>query len=194
MADPTFSQPEPRTFLVPVLIATAILGVVFALILWLTPHRIADLAVTHTAVLPTRTVFTSGTMVVGNQDQAEEDLYILATVRIDDRLKLPLFINDITGTLTLPDDSASTTSAIEKNDLANVYTTFPALKPLASAPLLRQTAIQPGGHAEGMVLLHFPTTQAVWDQRKSATVTIDFYHQGPLSVTIPKDQGTGNSK
>ena len=185
MADPTFSQPEPRTFLVPVLIATAILGVVFALILWLTPHRIADLAVTHTAVLPTRTVFTSGTMVVGNQDQAEEDLYVLATVRIDDRLRLPLFIKDITATLTTP-EGETTASAVQKNDLPNLYLTFPALKPLASAPLLRETAIQPGQHAEGMVLLHFPIAQAQWDQRQSAVITIDFYHQGELTVPIPK--------
>jgi hypothetical protein len=186
MADFTFSQPERRSFLRPALIAAAVLGGVFALVFLLNPHRIADLAVTHTAVLATHTVFNGGSMVVGSQSQAEDDLYVLATVRIDDRLKLPLFIKDITGTLTLPDDSVATASAVEKNDLANLYVTFPKLQPLASSPLLRESAIAPGQHAEGMVLLHYPTTQAVWEQRKSATVTIDFYHQGELTVTIPK--------
>jgi hypothetical protein len=193
MAELTFSQSERRSFLVPILIALAVLAIAGAGIYLYMPHRVADLAVTHTAILPTHTVFKSETMLVGAQQQAEDDLYVLATVRIDDRLRLPLFIKDITATLTTPQGEA-TASAVQKNDLPNLYVTFPALKPLASAPLLRETAIQPGGHAEGMVLLHFPTTQAVWDQRKSATVTIDFYHQGPLSVTIPKDQGTGNSK
>ena len=78
------------------------------------------------------------------------------------------------------------TSAIEKNDFDNLYTTFPQLKPFASSPLLRETAIQPNDHAEGMVLLHFPVTQAQWDQRTSATVTITTYSQGDLTVTIPK--------
>ena len=53
---------------------------------------------------------------------------------------------------------------------------------------LRETSIQPGDHAEGMVLIHFPVTEAVWKQRKSATVNIEFYHQGPFTIPIPKDQ------
>jgi hypothetical protein len=186
MAALNFSQPERRSFLVPGLIAVAVLAIVFVLVFTLNPHNIADLSVTHTAILPTHTVFNSGSMLVGAQEQAEDHLYVLATVRVDDKLKLPLFIKDITGTLTLADDTEATTSAVEKLDLPNLYITFPALKPLAGPPLLRETEIAPGQHAEGMVLLHFPVPQTAWDQRKSATVTIDFYHQGPLSVTIPK--------
>jgi hypothetical protein len=185
MADLNFSQPERRSFLIPGLIALAVLGVVFALLLGLNPHRIADITITHTAILPTHTVYKSGTMVVGREDQTQDDLYVLATVRVEDKLKLPLFIKDITATLTTP-DGETTTPAIAKNDIPNLYVTFPALKPLAGPPLLRETTIQPGEHAEGMVLLHFPVTQEIWDQRTSAVVTIDFYHQGPLSVTIPK--------
>jgi hypothetical protein len=186
MADLSFSQPERRSFLVPGLIALAVLGIVFTLLFTLTPHRIADLTVTHTAILPTHTVYKSGAMIVGKPDQAQDDLYVLTTVRVQNDLKLPLFIKDITGTLTSADDSQATTSAVEKLDLPNLYITFPALKPLASPPLLRETAIPPGQSAEGMVLLHFSADQPIWDQRKSATVTIDFYHQGPLTVTIPK--------
>ena len=35
------------------------------------------------------------------------------------------------------------------------------------------------------MLLHFPVTQAVWNNRKSATLNIDLYHQGPLAILIP---------
>jgi hypothetical protein len=185
MAELTFAQSERRSFLVPALIALAVLVVAFALLFYFTPHRIADLSVTHVAVLPTHTVFHSSTIVVGS-DSVEDNFYVLATVRIEDKLKLPLFINDITGTLTGPDGSQATSSAIHKTDLDNLYTTFPALKPLAGAPLLRETAIQPGQSAEGMVLLQFPVTQDIWDKRQSATITIDLYHQGPLTVVIPK--------
>ena len=37
-----------------------------------------------------------------------------------------------------------------------------------------------------MVLIHFPVTEEVWKQRKSANVNIEFYHQGTFTVTLPK--------
>jgi hypothetical protein len=80
-----------------------------------------------------------------------------------------------------------TSSAVQKQDLDNLYTTFPALRPMSSAPLLRETLIEPGQTAEGMVLLHFPVTKDVWNHRRSAILHIDLYHQGPISIAIPQD-------
>jgi hypothetical protein len=189
MSELSFSQAERRSnFLVPLLIACVVVGVIFAYV-YMRPHRIADITVTHTNVLPTHTVFKSLSKVVGHEDQAEDDLYVLTTIRIDNHLKIPLTIDDITGTLTPPDDSAepATASAIPKTDLDGMYVTFPALKPLSGPPLPRETSIAPGDHAEGMVMLHFPVTEADWNNRKSASVTISFYHQpDPFTVTIPK--------
>ena len=185
MSDLTFAQPQRRNFLVPGLIVAALVIVACACIYFFVPHRIADLTVIHVAVLPTHTVIPTGSRVVGAQDAAQDDFYALVTVRIDDRLKVPLFINDITGTLTTQDSIDVTTTAAEKNDLDAVYTAFPALKPLASPPLLRESQIQPGGHSEGMVLLDFPVSGDVWKQRKSASVVIAFYNQGSMTVTIP---------
>jgi hypothetical protein len=184
MADLTFSQPERRSYLVPALVVAVIVAVAAGLIYKFTPHRIADIAVTHTVVVPIHTV-TPSPMKLSGADPGQDDLYILTTVRVDDKLKLPLFIKDITGTLTTPDGDL-TASAIEKSEFDNLYLTFPQLKPFASPPLLRETSIQPNDHAEGMVLLHFPITQAQWDQRTSATVTITTYSQGELTVPIPK--------
>jgi hypothetical protein len=185
MSDFKFSQPERRNFLVPILIALVIVGGVFGYI-YLTPHRIADITLTHTAVLPTHTEFQTDSKLVGAQVEAQDAFYVLATIRIDNRLKTPLTIDDITGTFTQPDDTVADTTAIQKNDLDSVYSAFPALKPLAGPPLLRETPIPPGSHAEGMVLLNFPVTEAQWNARKSATVTLSFYHQPPFSITIPK--------
>jgi hypothetical protein len=195
MSELTFSQSERRSFLVPLLLAFVIIGGIFSYI-YLRPHRIADIAITHTAVLPEHTVFKSLSRVVGHEDQAQDDLYVLATVHIDNRLKIPLTIDDITGALTPTDDSVepATASAIGKNDLDGMYVTFPALKPLSGPPLARETTISPGDHAEGMVMLHFPVAEADWNNRKSYSVTITFYHQEPLTVTIPKGQGSGSSK
>jgi hypothetical protein len=186
MSDLTFAQSERRSFLLPALIAISVLGLGCVLAYLYASRHTVTLAVTHVAILPTHTVFKTGSKVVGHQDPFEDDLYVLASVRIDDHLRVPLFLKDITATLTASDDSILTTSAIEQNDLANLYLAFPALKSLASAPLLRESTIQPGDHGEGMVILHFPIAEAEWNQRKSASITLDFYHQDPLTVPIPK--------
>jgi hypothetical protein len=189
MSELTFSQSERRNFTGPILIALAVLAIAGVAIYLYIPKSVATLTITHTAILPTHTVYKSDSKVVGHQDQAQDDLYVLATVHIDNHLRVPLFINDITATLTPPDDVGGeplNSSAIEKKDLDNLYITFPALKPLASDPLVRESSIAPRSSAEGMVLLHFPSTEADWNNRKSAVVTIDFYHQGPFTVTIPK--------
>jgi hypothetical protein len=183
-SDFSFAQPERRNFTVPILVALAILAIAAGLVYHFMGHGIAEVTVTHVAVLPNHTVFKSRSIVVG-QDETQEDFYVLATVRVQDEMKIPIFIKDLTGTLETA-DGVQTSSAVEKNDFASLYTTFPALKPLAGPPLLREIAIQPGASAEGMVLLHFPITQAQWDSRTSATVTVDLYHQGPIAATIPK--------
>jgi hypothetical protein len=186
MSELTFAQSERRSFLVPILIALVIVGGTFAWV-YLRPHRIADVAITHVAVHPEHTVFKSLSKVVGHEDESQDDFYVLVTVHIDNRLKIPLTIDSMSGTLTGPDDNVDpiTTSAVQKGDLDNLYITFPALKPLAGPPLVRDTSIQPGDHADGMVLLHFPVAQADWDKRKSATLTINLYKQEPFTLTIP---------
>jgi hypothetical protein len=183
VSDLKFAQPARRNLLAPVLLAFLILGIVLALLLRFTPHRTADLTITRTTVYPTHTVFKSDTIVVANQ-RAEDALYVLTTLHIDDRLRLPLFLKDFTATLTTAEGEEITTSAVEKLDLENVYTSFPGLKPLASEPLLRDTMISPGQSAEGMILLHFPVTKEVWDHRRTAVLNVDLYHQGLQEVLI----------
>ena len=35
-------------------------------------------------------------------------------------------------------------------------------------------------------MLQFPITEKAWNDRQSATLTIDLYHQAPLTIVIPK--------
>ena len=185
VSEPKFAQPARRNLLAPVLLAFLILGIVLALLLRYTPHRTPDLTITRTAIYPTHTVFKSESIVVANQ-RAEDVLYVLTTLRIDDHLHLPLFLKDFTATLTTAEGEEITTSAVEKLDLDNVYTSFPGLKPLASEPLLRDTMISPGQSAEGMILLHFPVTKEVWDHRRKAVLNVDLYHQGMQEILISR--------
>jgi hypothetical protein len=143
-------------------------------------------------VVPTHTVFKSDSIVVANQ-HTEDQLYVLTTLRIDDRLHLPLFLKDFTGTLTTADGQEFTTNATEKDDFANIYTSFRALKPLASEPLLRETMINPGQTVTGMILLHFPVTQEVWDHRRTAYLNVDLYHQDQQSILIDRASEANSS-
>jgi hypothetical protein len=185
VSDLKFAQPARRNLLAPVLLAFLILGIVLTLFIRFSPHRTADLTISRTIVVPTHTVFKSDSIVVANQ-HAEDQLYVLTTLRIDDRLHLPLFLKDFTATLTTGGGEEVTTSAVEKQDLENVYASFPELKPLATEPLLRETMISPGESAQGMILLHFPVTKEVWDHRRAATLNIDLYHQGDQQVYISR--------
>jgi hypothetical protein len=183
VSDLKFAQPVRRNLLVPVLLAFLILGIILALVLRFTPHKTAELAITRTVVFPTHTVFKSETIVVSSQ-HTEDDLYVLTTLHIDDRLHLPLFLKDFTATLTTADGEQITTSAIEKRDLDTVYTSFPDLKAVATEPLLRDSIVNPGESAEGMILLHFPVTKDVWDRCRSAMLNVDLYHQGQQEILI----------
>lgn len=184
MTDLKFAQPARRNLLAPVLIAFLLLGIAIALVIRYTPSRAVNLTLSHTSLFPTHTVFKSDSIVVGS-DKAEDNLYILTNLRVDDPLHLPLILKDFTATLITADDQNMTTSAVEEKELPNIYTSFPALKVRASKPLARDTLIAPGASAEGLILLQFPITKEVWDHRKSAVLHVDLYHQGTFPVSIP---------
>src|SRR5260370_244297 len=61
----------------------------------------------------------------------EDILYVIPTLRIDLRLNHPLFLKDLPATPTTAEGEEIPTSAFEKPHIENVYTSFPALKPLA---------------------------------------------------------------
>jgi hypothetical protein len=184
VSDLRFSQPARRNLLAPVLIAFLILGLAIALLLRFTPRSTAKVNIQHTALYSTHTVFKSDSILVG-RDRSQDDLYVVVTIRMEDRLNLPLFIKDLTATLETADGEKLETSAVQKQDFQNLFTTYPALRPLAGNPLLRDTLIESGKAAEGTVVLHFPVTEDAWNHRRQATLHIALYHQGRIAVVIP---------
>ena len=153
---------------------------------WSTLTASPAVTITRTSVDAEHTVFATTSKLADAKAPAQDDLYIVTTLRIDNRLKFPITIDDVSGTITATNDAEATTTAVQKSDLANLFVVFPKLVPLAGPPLLRETTIQPGANAEGMVVLHYPLAQADWDQRKSASVTVDFLHQDSVTVRHPE--------
>lgn len=180
---PAFQQPARGNLLVPVIVAFFVLGMVIVLFLRLTPETTADLSTSHTIVYPVHTEMKGESIAIGST-QSEDDLYVLTNVHVADRIRYPIFIKDFTATITKEDGEQITTSAVEKEDLPEVFTAYPEIQKLASTPLYRETVVEPGQSAEGMVLLHFPITQSVWDHRRTAVLDVDLYHEGDNYVPI----------
>jgi hypothetical protein len=189
--EPTFAQPARRNFALPILLALGVLAIAAGLLAYFFPYKKPQLTLTHSAVYIGHTIFErqnfdNGTKVIGQGPSTEDDLYVLETVHILNPLKVPLTVNDFTATLTAADGSQMKIGAIEKPDLPTVFAAFPALKPLVEPPLLRETTIAPGQSADGVIVLPFPVATSTWDQRQAAIVTIEFYRESPVNLTIPK--------
>jgi hypothetical protein len=189
MPELNLGPPTSRSPIRGIVISVVILVAVAAAVFYFNPRTTAELTVTHVQIYAAHTenkAIASTVHVIGTSPHADDDLYVLLTVKLTDKLRLPLFIKDETAVLTAPDHSVLEASAIQVPDLDNLYTSFPALKKLASAPLARDTQVAPGQSAEGMVLLHFPgAKEENWTRRQSATLTLDLFHQSPQTVTVP---------
>ena len=185
MSDPTFASPERRSFLVPILLAVALLAAAAGLAIHFYPATTVDIAHLHTELLPTHTVFQSNSIVLGPA-QASDVLFVASTIRVDNKLRIPITLDDFSCTFTDPSGAVMTVKASTKPELANQQLSFPALKPLAASPLLRDTTIEPGQSAQGTIILSFPFTKEQWDARKSATIQVDIYHVQHLYTDIPK--------
>jgi hypothetical protein len=184
MTELNFSQSERRSPLTSILIAAAVLAVIAGLVFYFNPHDTAKLTLSNTNVVGTRTNFKNDSIVISATPAGQDDLYVLTTLQVDDHLRLPITIDTITATVTTK-DGEQTTSAVNVTDLPAVFGAFPQLKPLAAPPLVRETVIDPGRSASGQLVFHFSLTKAIYDARTSAVITLQLYHQNPISITLP---------
>ena len=186
MPEPAFSQPESRSFVKPILLALVVAAVIFFVVQRLSPPSTIQVAHLHTSVLPTHTVYKAQTIVLG-PDHAEDVLFIVPAIHVDNRMAAPVSLDEFTLTLTNPDGAELTEKAATKQDIPALETTFPALTPMIATPLLRDTVIAPGKSAEGSVLFSLQgIPQAMWDARKSAVLHVTVYHQDPIDITLPR--------
>lgn len=181
---PSFSQPERRSFLVPVLIALAAIALAVFVAVRFFPATSVDIEHLSTAVLPTSTVYKSRAIVEGPAN-TQRALFVATTVRIRNQLRSPIFPNSFTCTFTDQAGAVLTVTGASKPDLDSLRLSFPALKPLVAHPLQRDVVIDPGKSTKGTMLFSFPFTQAQWNARKSALIKIDLYQGQALYVDIP---------
>jgi hypothetical protein len=186
MDDLQFTQAERRSVRGPILGAFALLLLLAALYTWRFPSTHVQGEVIATQLLPTSTVFHADSIVVGPA-HTETVLFVATTVRVDNQMHIPISVDGLTLTLTDTNGAQLAAKAATRQDIEAIEQSFPKVKPmLASGLLLPDTEIPAGQKATGVVLFSLQVTQAMWDQRKSAEIAIDLYHQPPLTIVVSK--------
>ena len=189
MSDLNLGPTQQSSPLKGILIAIAVLTAVAIAVFYLTPRKTAELSVPKVQLYAAHTSTASrvGDMnVIGQLGESENDLYVATTLRIENKLHLPIFVESIDSTYTTPEGSVIDTKALSLSDISRIEETFPAISPLMANPLPFEPTIAPGTTTEGTVLLHFSgLTEQDWKIRKSATLTVNLARQSPQTSTIP---------
>lgn len=119
-------------------------------------------------------------------NESYDQLIILTRVRVRNQTNIPLFLNDISATVTMPDGAQQVNVAAGAGDFARVFNAYPALSSHYAEPLKRDITLSPGEQTEGLAVFSFPFSRQQWDSRKNANVVISFIHQNNLSIDFPQ--------
>jgi hypothetical protein len=193
--DLTLAPPPDNHRLIPMLvIAGIVMTAVCVAVYMLNPRKTAEITVQKTEVFAPHTEFKqtpSSSQIVGAAAASEDDVYLVATLRIQDKLRLPIFLTNTSATMTNEDGSTLEATVVPPLDLPRLEQTFPQIVPLVSAPapppLEFEDAIAAGTTRAGTVVLLFPqTTEKQWRAKKSATLTVHLAHDAaPINVPLP---------
>lgn len=193
--DLQIAPPLDRNSSVPkFLIAAAVMIVAGIAVFMLNPRKTADISVQKVDLFAPHTEMnaTPGVnQVIGAAASSEDDLYVVATVNITDKLRLPIFVDTYSATLVAADGGKVDATVISGSLLPRLGVTFPQILPLVSAPTPKpinfDDSVSPGQTLVGSVVLLFPQASAkVWQTKKSATLTVGLAHDAaPLTVALP---------
>ncbi len=184
MSTPTFASPERRSF-VPLVVAVLASALAALLTIHFFPRTSVKVETLHTDLLPTTTVYKAQSIVVG-QNEVAQTLFVASTLRIENGMHTPVYVDNVSLTLTDSTGAELTERALSKQDIASVEQSLPKLKTLVQASPLTDAPIEPGKSAQGVSVFSLNLPQSLWDARTSAVIKIDLYHQQSVSVTLPK--------
>jgi hypothetical protein len=193
--DLKLAPPSDQNRLIPKLVIAGVVMVVVGVAVYmLNPRKTAEITVQKTELFAPHTEFKqtpSSSQIIGAQAESEDDVYVVATLRITDKLRLPIFLTSTSATMTTDAGSTLEATVISPLDLPRLEETFPQILPLVSAPTATpirfEDAVSPGETRVGTVVLLFPQTSAkAWQEKKSATLTVGLAHDAaPIQVALP---------
>ena len=141
-------------------------------------------------VYPIHRNLTSPTTVqgIGGENETYDQVLVLADVRINNiSNKVPLYLSDMSASVELPDETQRS-SAVSASDFDKLFIVYPDLKRYQKPMLLRDTTIQPGQNVEGLMIFSYQISQQQWQSATAMNITVDFIHQKPLVIPVPKSK------
>jgi hypothetical protein len=123
-----------------------------------------------------------------------DEVIVIANVQIKSTTKLPLFLNEMYGNLTMANGEVLQSLAASGSDYRKVFVAYPALAQQQKTPVPRDITMSPGQVLEGQMVFHFPITEAQWNGRKGFDVDLRFIHQNDLVLHSGPPQGSGASQ
>ena len=109
---------------------------------------------------------------------------VAINVSLKNTSEKPLWIQSMKAEIATPDKTYSDDAAAAV-DFERYYQALPALKEHAQAPLKLEEKVDVGAQAQGTMIVSFPVTLDVFNNRKSLTVTI-WPDRQPLPLIFTK--------
>lgn len=113
--------------------------------------------------------------------EVEDNVLVLAQVKLTNVGKYPLKVVELEGTFAGP-DGEQRSATVGEEDFKRVFEAYSNLAAQKRTPLLRGTHLAPGESVEGEVIFHYPGTRDAWDKKKSFNVTATFDRNPPLII------------
>jgi hypothetical protein len=189
------APPDDRNNPVPkFVIASLVMIVVGVAVYLLNPRKTMAIAVQKVDLYAPHTELkaTPGdSKIIGAPASAEDDLYVVATLGITDKLRLPIFVDSYSATVITAEGASVEATIISPSYLPRLEGTFPEILPLvrppAAQPINFDDAVAPGATRVGTVVLFFPQISAkAWQTKKSATLTLNLEHDAASqTVALP---------
>jgi hypothetical protein len=123
------------------------------------------------------------------QPDVYDEVIVIAAVKVKSTTKLPLFLHDMWGEVTLPNGDVLQSLAASGEDYKKVFIAYPALEAQKETPMPRGITMSPGQEVDGQLIFHYPITQKDWEGRKQFDVVIGFINQKNLVLHTMAESG-----
>lgn len=110
---------------------------------------------------------------------------VALTFTVNNTSEKILYVHNIQAAIKPPNGDSTTADAVSAIDFNRYFQAFPTLKTGAQPALPPETKIQPGETISRTVIVAFPVTLDVFNQRQSASVIVWPYDQ-TVPVTLTK--------
>jgi hypothetical protein len=191
---PHLAQVDPphpfRSALKNIAIAAVAVSIAIGLYVWIgqrPPVASGDILTMN--LYPVHTLINNGgggdTGMVGTAEYYDQ-LLILAKVKVRNQTDIPLFMQDISAAIKLPDGSEQVNITASDKDMDRVFQAYPSLSYLRADSIPRDTTLNPGQSVQGLAIFNFPISKEQWDSLQTAKVVVSFMHQKNLEIVLPR--------